>query len=91
MASSHCLAHRWSLLVEELLHFGLHAGWVEVHNKEERYRAATRKVPHAWVDIGFKAIKEEGVQLDDVVVQGQLAEDFILRSELITSLHRKTQ
>ena len=62
---------------------------MEVHNKEERHRAGTRRVLYAWVDIGFKAIKEEGVQLDDVVMQRQLAEDFILRSELVTSLHKK--
>ena len=39
------------------------------------------------MDGRVKAVKEEGVQLDNVFVQRQLAEDFILGSELITKLH----
>ena len=36
------LAHLRPLLFEELLDLGLHAGGVEVHDKEERHRASTR-------------------------------------------------
>lgn len=84
------MAHPWSLLFEKFLHFGVHAGGVVVHDEEERDRASTGEVLQAGMNIGFKAIEEEGVELDDVLMEGQLAEDLILASKLITNLHRKT-
>ena len=81
------MAHRWSLLVKEFLHFGLHAGRVVIHDEEEGDRASTREVLQGGMDTGFKAIKEEGVQLDDVLMEGQFAEDLILTSKLVTNLH----
>ena len=62
------LPHLWSLLVEELLHFDLHAGGVVVHYEEEGDGACPGQVLQTGVDIWVKAVKEESMQLDNVIV-----------------------
>ena len=62
------LAHLWPLLVEELLHFDLHAGGMVVHYEEERDGACSGQVLQTGVNTRVKAVKEKGVQLDNVVV-----------------------
>lgn len=84
------MTHPWSLLVKEFPHFDIHAGGMVVHDEEERDGASTGKVLQAGMDTGFKAIEEESVELDDILMEGQLAEDLILTSKLIADLHRKT-
>lgn len=80
------LPHLRPLLVEELLHFDLHAGGMVVHYEEEGDGACPGQVLHTGEDTRVKAVKEESMQLDNVVVQGQLAQDLILASKLVPSL-----